>query len=63
MSDGARAVGTMKDPAPFTLTLLELSLVDVAVGIHHRAVARMEVKESGDALSLLDAYLTPHEPG
>ena len=31
--------------------------------VHHRAVARMEVKESGDALSLLDAYLTPHEPG
>jgi acyl-CoA dehydrogenase len=30
--------------------------------VHHRAVARMEVKESGDYLSLLDAYLTPYEP-
>ena len=30
--------------------------------VNHRAVARMEVKESGDAPSLLDAYLTPHEP-
>ena len=30
--------------------------------VHHRAVARMEVKESGDAPSLLNAYLTPHEP-
>ena len=31
--------------------------------VHHRAVARMELKESGESLSLLDAYLTPHAPG
>ena len=30
--------------------------------VHHRAVARMEVKESGDYLSLMAAYLTPYEP-
>ncbi|MBT6349664.1 MAG: acyl-CoA dehydrogenase, partial [Proteobacteria bacterium] len=30
--------------------------------VHHRAVARMEVKESGDYLSLMAAYLTPYAP-
>jgi len=31
--------------------------------VHDRAVARMELKDSGDSLSRLDAYLTPQEPG
>ena len=30
--------------------------------VHHRAVARIEVKESAATPSILDAYLTPFEP-
>ena len=30
--------------------------------VHHRAIARIEIKESAENLSILDAYLTPFEP-
>ena len=30
--------------------------------VHHRAVARLEIKDSTECPSILDAYLTPFEP-